>query len=225
VRVGTIILTRQENVQGSTISLTSLSAPKNARQAYEKGRKAELEKKFPEAERELNKAVEAYPRYAAAWFLLGELHRIKLQPDQAIKDYSEAIACEPQFVSPYLGLTIIDVDRKNWPEVQRLTDQLIRLNEFAYPVAYYFNSAANLNLGRLDAAERSALKFQSMDADHRTPQVARLLAMIFEAKQDYAGAAQQLRNYLTLVPNSPQAAEIRADAQRLENFSQGKEKK
>src|SRR5262249_40767131 len=127
-------------------------------------------------------------------------------------------------ISPTLGLTIIAVDRKNWTEVQRLTDQLIRLNEFAYPVAYYFNSAANFNLGRLDAAERSALKFQSMDADHRTPQVARLLAMILEAKQDYAGAAQQLRNYLSLVPDSPQAAAIRADAQRLEIFGKAKEK-
>jgi TolA-binding protein len=224
VRAGTIVLTRQENVQGSTISLVSLAAPKNARQAYEKGRKADLEKKFSEAEKELNKAVEAYPRYAAAWFLLGEVHRVQLQPDLAIKDYSQAIACEPLFVSPYLGLTIIDVDRKNWPEVQRLTDQLIRLNEFAYPVAYYFNSAANFNLGRLEAAERSALKFQSMDRDHRTPQVARLLAMILEAKQDYAGAAQQLRNYLSLVPDSPQAEAIKAEAQRLESFRQAKEK-
>jgi Tfp pilus assembly protein PilF len=219
VRAGTIVLARQENVQGSTISVSSLSAPKNARQAYEKGRKAELEKKFSEAEKELNKAVETYPRYAAAWFLLGEAHRIQLQPDRAIQDYSQAIACEPQFVNPYFGLTIIAINRKDWAEVQRRTDQLIGLNEFAYPVAYYFNSAANFNLGRIEAAERSALKFQSMDADHRMPQVARLLAKILEAKQDYAGAAQQLRNYLLLVPDSPQAAAIKADAQRLESFS------
>src|SRR5215472_2848196 len=224
VRIGTIVLTRQGNVQGSTISVASLSATKNARQAYEKGRKADLEKKFSEAEKELNKAVEVYPQYAAAWFLLGEVHRVQLQPDLAIKDYSQAIACEPQFVSPYFGLTIIDVDRKNWPEVQRLTDQLIRLNEFAYPVAYYFNSAANLNLGQLEAAERSALKFQSMDGDHRTPKVALLLAMILEAKQDYAGAAQQLRNYLLLVPDSSQAEAIRADAQRLESLGHAREK-
>ena len=63
-----------------------------------------------------------------------------------------------------------------------------------------------------------------MDRDHRTPQVARLLAMILEAKQDYAGAAQQLRNYLLLVPDSPQAEAIRADAQRLESLGHAKEK-
>ena len=224
VRIGTIVLTRQGNVQGSTISVASLSAPKNARQAYEKGRKADLEKKFSEAEKELNKAVEVYPQYAAAWFLLGEVHRVQLQTDLAIKDYSQAIACEPEFVSPYFGLTIIAINQKNWPEVQRLTDRLIRLNEFAYPLSYYYNSAANYNLGRIEAAERSAQKFQSVDKEHRTPEVARLLAKILEAKQDYAGAAQQLRNYLTVVPGSPSAAEITAEADRLEALSVSKQK-
>src|SRR5215469_1158549 len=224
VRIGTIVLTRQGNVQGSTISVASLSAPKNARQAYEKGRKAQFEKKFSEAEKELNKAVEFYPRYAAAWFLLGEVHRIQLQLDRAVQAYSEAIACEPEFVSPYFALTIIAINQKNWPEVQRLTDRLIRLNEFAYPLAYYYNSAANYNLGRIEEAERSALKFQSMDTEHNTPEVARLLAMILEAKQDFAGAAQQLRNYLTLVPGSPSAAEITAEADRLEALSVSKQK-
>ena len=224
VRIGTIFLTRQGNVQGSTISAASLSAPKNARQAYEKGRKAQFEKNFSEAEKELSRAVEAYPRYAAAWFLLGEVHRIQLQLDQAVQAYSQAIACEPEFVSPYFALTIIAINQKNWPEVQRLTDQLIRLNEFAYPLAFYYNSAANYNLGRVEEAERSALKFQSMDKDHRTPEVARLLAKILEAKQDYAGAAQQLRNYLILVPGSPHAAEIEADADRLETLSVSKQK-
>ena len=224
VRIGTIVLTRQGNVQGSTISVASLSAPKNARQAYEKGRKAEFEKKFSEAEKELSRAVEAYPRYAAAWFLLGEVHRLQLQLDRAVQAYSQAIACEPEFVSPYFALAIIAINQKNWPEVQRLTDRLIRLNEFAYPLAYYYNSAANYNLGRIEEAERSALKFQSMDADHRTPDVARLLAKILEAKQDYAGAAQELRNYLTLVPGSPSAAEITAEADRLEALSVSKQK-
>jgi TolA-binding protein len=224
VRIGTIVLTRQGNVQGSTISVASLSAPKNARQAYEKGRKAEFEKKFSEAEKELSRAVEAYPRYAAAWFLLGEVHRVQLQLDRAVQAYSQAIACEPDFVSPYFALAIIAINQKNWPEVQRLTDRLIRLNEFAYPLAFYYNSAANYNLGRIEEAERSALKFQSMDTEHRTPEVARLLAKILEAKQDYAGAAQQLRNYLTLVPGSPHAAEITAEADRLEALSVSKQK-
>jgi hypothetical protein len=224
LRVGTIVLRRLESVHGSTISVASLSAPNNAKQAYEKGRKAQFEKKFSEAEKELSRAVEVYPRYAAAWFLLGEVHRIQLQLDRAVQAYSEAIACDPEFVSPYFALTIIAIDQKNWPEVQRLTDRLIRLNEFAYPVAYYYNGAANYNLGRIEEAERSALKFQSMDKDHRTPEVARLLAKILEAKQDYAGAAQELRNYLALVPGSPLAAEIKADADRLETLSVAKQK-
>src|SRR5215469_14815413 len=63
LKVGTIVLTRMQNVQGATISMTSMGAPKEARQAYDKGRKAQSDKKFPEAEKELNKAVQLYPQY------------------------------------------------------------------------------------------------------------------------------------------------------------------
>src|SRR5262249_30149235 len=46
MRVGTIVLKRLSNVEGSTISMTSLAASKEARQAFEKGRKARSENKL-----------------------------------------------------------------------------------------------------------------------------------------------------------------------------------
>src|SRR5215469_11600532 len=63
LKVGTIVLTRLQNVQGATISMTSMGASKEARQAYDRARKAQSDKKFPEAEKELNKAVQLYPQY------------------------------------------------------------------------------------------------------------------------------------------------------------------
>lgn len=224
VTVGTIVLTRMENTEGSTVSLLSLSAPKEARQAYEKGRKAEGEKNFDEAAKQLNQAVQIYPKYAAAWYLLGEIHRVQKQPDQAGKEYSQAIAADPPFVNPYYGLALIAIDQKRWQDAQRLTDRLTQLNPFAFPQAYFYNSAASFNLGQIEAAERSARKFQSLDTGHQRPEVSLLLASILEAKKDYAGAAQQLRDYLALVPGSPLAGEMKADVQRLENLSQAKAK-
>ncbi len=224
VHAGTIVLTRMGNVEGATISMTSLAAPKEARQAYEKGRKEAAQKKFADAEKNLNKAVQLYPRYAAAWFVLGEVHRQQKQVDEATKDYSQATACDPQFVSPYFGLAVIAVDEKRWEDVSHLTDKIIHLNGLAFPLAYFFNGAANLNMGKLDAAEQSARKFQALDVNHRMPDASLLLAKILEVKQDYAGAAEQLRQYLALVPGSPRAPEIKADADRLTNLSVAKQK-
>ena len=224
LHAGTIVLTRMGNVEGATISMTSLAAPKEARQAYEKGRKESAQKKFTDAEKNLNKAVQLYPQYAAAWYLLGELHRQEKQLDQAIKDYSQSTTCDPQFVSPYFGLAVIAIDQKRWEDAEHLTSKIIHLNPTAFPLAYFFNGAANINMGNVDAAEQSARKFQELDVNHRTPDVSLLLAKILEVKQDYAGAAQQLRNYLALVPGSPHAAEIKADADRLDTLSVAKQK-
>jgi Tfp pilus assembly protein PilF len=218
VKVGAIVLTRLDTAEGSTISLISLTAPKEARQAYERGRKAAAEKRFDEAAREWTEAVTLYPKYSAAWYLLGEIHR-RQQPDQAVKEYSQAIAADPQFVNPYVGLMLIAVDQRKWEDAQHASDQVIRLNAPAFPLAYFYNSAANYNLGQLDAAEESARKFQSIDTGHNKPEICLILASIRQARHDSAGAARQLRAYLALVPDTPLADQLKADAQRLESTS------
>jgi tetratricopeptide (TPR) repeat protein len=222
LQVGTIVLTRLESVSGATVSMTGLAAPQDARQAYEKGRKALADKKLAEAEKGLNKAVQIYPRYAAAWYLLGEIHRMQKQPEQAIREYTESSTCDPQFVSPYFGLAVIAMDQKRWQDAQQLTEQVNRLNSFAYPLAYLFHSAASFNLGQIDVAEQSGRKFESLDPGHHTPEVLRLMAMILEAKHDYAGAAQQLRTYLAVAPGAPHVEEAKANAERLEKLTEQK---
>lgn len=218
LQVGTIFLRRLGNVQGTTISLTTLMAPKNARNDFDKAQKHLKQKKLEEAERDLNKAVEVYPRFAAAWSLLGEIHEQQNQAEEARNAYSRSIDADPQFVKPYFGLTLLAVKEKRWQEVVQLTGQIDKLNPFAYPLAYLYNAAANYYLGNLDAAEKSARKFASLDSSHVRPDVALLLGDILEGKHDYAGAAQQLREYLANAPNSPNADRIRAQAQRLEDM-------
>jgi len=71
VEVGTIVLTRTGAPEAPTVSVNTMIVPKEAREAFEKGRKAGAEKKFDEAVTELNKAVTVYPQYAVAWSLLG----------------------------------------------------------------------------------------------------------------------------------------------------------
>jgi tetratricopeptide (TPR) repeat protein len=222
VEVGTIVLTRMGGVEGSTISVTSMSVPKNAREAFEKGRKAGSEKKFDEAIKELDKAVAIFPQYAAAWSLLGEIHRLQNEFGPARKEYEQALAADPKFVSPYFGLAAMAVVENKWADAARLTDQLIQLNAYAYPMAYFFNAAANLNLGNLDAAEQSARKFMQIDTAHTRPDIATLLAGILAGKHQYAEAAQLYRDFLAARPDAPNATALKAEAQRLEGLSAAK---
>jgi Tfp pilus assembly protein PilF len=216
--VGTIFLNRIGNAPGTTISVTSMAAPKDAMRAYEKAQKIKAEKPA-EAEKELNKAVKIYPQFAAAWTLLGDLHRERSQFDAARTEYAQAIAADPQFVNPSYGLAMIAAQEKKWDDAIRLTDQVIKLNSVAYPVAYFLNAAANYNLQKFEAAEENAKKFKALDTQHSHPDVCLLLSYVLSAKQDYAGAAREIRDYLAISPNSPDAESLSKEAKHFEDLS------
>jgi Tfp pilus assembly protein PilF len=223
LQVGTIVLTKMGTADGPTVSVNTMTVPKEARDAFDKARKLGTEKKFDEAVADLNKAVAIFPQYAAAWSLMGEIHRLQNQFEPAKTEYAKALAADPKFVSPYFGLAAMAVVENKWTEAAQFTDQLIRLNSTAYPLAYFFNAAANLNLGKLDAAELSARKFQQVDRAHTRPDIALLLANILTGEHQYAEAAQLYRDYLALKPDAPNAQALKNEAQRLEGLSAAKQ--
>lgn len=220
--VGTIFLKRMDNVQGTTISLTTMNAPKDAKSAYEKAEKAFAQNKFPEAEKELNKAVQIYPNFAAAWSLLGDVHQQQNRLDEAIQDYNHSLAADPQFVNPAFGLGLVAMQEKRWQDAAQFTSQVSKLNALAFPAAYFYNAVSNYNIGKFDIAQESARKYKTLDTDHHHPEVCLLLGEIFTRKQDYAAAAQEMRDFLTISPNAPNAEEVRTKAKNLEDLSMAK---
>src|SRR5262249_18415311 len=114
--VGTLFLKRMGNARGSTVSVTSMAAPEDPMRGYEKGQRAREQEKRPEAEKELNKAVQIYPQFAAAWTLLGDIHRQYDQFEEARVEYAKAMAADPQYVNPVYGLATIAMQQKKWDE-------------------------------------------------------------------------------------------------------------
>jgi tetratricopeptide (TPR) repeat protein len=222
IEVGTIMLKRMGDIKGSAVSVTSIAAPKEAQHAFEKGSKAFAEEKLPEAQKEFEKAVRIYPQYAAAWSRLGDVQHRQKNLEEARKSYEKSLQADPQYVNPIYGLALLAVVEKNWQEVVQRTSQVIALNRFAFPAAGFYNAAANYNMGNVQAAEDSATKFKAADTSHQHPEVCLLLSNILERKQDFAGAAQQIRDYLVLVPNAQDAAQLTDDAKRLEQQSLAK---
>jgi tetratricopeptide (TPR) repeat protein len=200
--IGTLILKRLGNVEGTTISGTSLNAPKDARKAYEKGRDAVRKKKWEDARPQLEKAVAAYPKYAVAWYELGIVHEQGQQPEEARKAYAQALAADARFVSPYLRLAAMAATERKWQDVADTTDRVIKMNPLDFPSAYLYNSLAYLNLQKLDVAEKSAREAVKLDAQHRIPKAHHLLGVILAQKQDFAGAGEQMKNYLKFAPNA-----------------------
>jgi tetratricopeptide (TPR) repeat protein len=222
IDVGTIMLKRMGDAKGSAISATSMAAPKDARQAFEKGTRAFADDKLPQAEKELEKAVRIYPQFAAAWSRLGDVEHRQHNMDAARAAYNKALQADPQYVNPVFGLSLIAIAEKNWENAAQLTAKVAALNAYAFPAALFYNAAANYNLGKFDAAQESAKKYKSLDGEHHHPDISLLLSNILAMKRDFAGAAQEIREYLILVPDAPNAVELQAKAKSYEDMSLSK---
>jgi len=198
--LGTIVLHRLGNVEGVTVSASSLNAPKDAKKAYEKGTDLMKKKKLPEARKELERAVELYPTYAAAWFDLGRVKEVQNDTEGAREAYGKSLAADAKFLNPYRQLVAIYVKEQKWQEVADTSGKLIKLDPVDFPEAHYYSAVSNFYLKNYDVAEKSIRDLQKLDTQNRMPKSSKLLGAILVEKQDYAGAAVQIKKYLSFLP-------------------------
>jgi len=218
LNVGTIVLQRMGDAQGTTVSATSLNAPKDARKAYDKGHHALESHNLPEGQKELEKAVRLYPQYASAWLDLGWLYSQQNQLAKAREAFQQARDHDEKFVPAYVGLALVAARESRWQEAAELSARAAQLDSVDFPAAFYYNSLANYRLGNLDAAEISARKAETLGAQRSFPQVNLLLGAMLANKQDYAGAADQFRSYLKAAPTAPNADKVRQQLAQLEQL-------
>jgi tetratricopeptide (TPR) repeat protein len=194
---------------GTTVSATSLNAPKDAKKAYEKGHHAVEKNKASEAQQDLEKAVQIYPQYAAAWLDLGWLYTQQQNFDKARDAFTHAETADQHFVPAYVGLASIAVRESKWQEAANWSSRATEMDGVDFPAAFYYNSLANYRLGNLDQAEKSARKAEMLGAENSFPQVSLILGMILADRGDYADAAEQFRSYLKAAPNASNADAVR----------------
>ena len=176
-------------------------------------------KKYSEAETQLQKAVDTYPKYAVAWYELGRALQFQKKTDPARTAFEQAVGADSKFIGPHLGLLQLAVDQRDWSLIASQSDTVLRLNPFNYPQVWFLSGVANYNLKKLDAAEKSAREALKLDGDHRNPRIMSLLGVILSDKGDYPGAIEQMKGYLSFAPNAPDGDNIRRQVAELERLT------
>lgn len=218
--LGTIVLHRYANVEGTTISMTSLQAPKEAKKAFDKGRSAISKKKWAEARQQLEKAVGLYPQYATAWCELGRALEESGDIPGARKAYAQALTTDTKFVTPYIQLAGIAVKEGNWRDVADTTDRVVKMNPADFPGMYLYNSVAHYNLKEFTAAEKSARESLKLDTQHRFPQANHLLGVILARKGEYTEAATYMKTYIQIAPGASDIDLVRKQLVEVERSAQ-----
>jgi tetratricopeptide (TPR) repeat protein len=198
--LGTLILHRIGNVEGVSVSASSLKAPKDAKKAYDKGSDLLKKNKIAEARKEIEKAVEIYPGYALAWYDLGRIKESLNDTDGARDAYGKAVDADVKYLNPYRQLAQIYFKQQKWQETADTTGKLLKLDPVDFPEAHYYNAISNYYLKNFDVAEKSIRELQKLDTENRMTKSSKVLGAILIEKQDYAGAAEQLKRYLSFLP-------------------------
>jgi len=216
--IGVIVLHRLANVEGASISATSFMAPKDAKKAYEHGLQSLLKSKPADAEKDFEKAVATYPKYADAWMNLGKVRLQQKSIEPAREALLKAIEADSKLVAPYIELGMMAAQQGKWEDASQYLDQGLKLDPVDFPHAWYAAAAADYNLKKYDLAEKNAREAVKADPRHVNPRSDYLLGLILAEKHDYSGAADELRAYLKLAPNAPDVTVVKDQLGRLEKY-------
>jgi len=149
------------------------------------------------AEADLDKAIAAAPRDAAAFARLGDLRMSQNQFEEATKAYSQALALNPSAVDALTGLVNIDIQRKQPADaLRRVQDQIARVPE---------NSALYLLLGQVELRNSDPAKAESalqkaIDLDKNNVTAFLLLA---NTQVSQGSVDQAIANYHSALEQNP----------------------
>jgi tetratricopeptide (TPR) repeat protein len=104
--------------KGSNISSTGFEAPKQAHAEYAKGIQALANGRLAESAKHMEAAILSYTKYAAAYFVLGEVRSQMGDREAGRKAYEQAVTADPDFVLPRIRLAWIAVEDKDWKQAQ-----------------------------------------------------------------------------------------------------------
>ncbi len=216
--VGTLILHRMGASEGTSVSATSMMAPKDAKKAYERAMQSIQKGKMTDAQKDFEKAVTVYPKYADAWLSLGKLQMQQKAFEPARESLAKAIESDAKLVGPYIELGLMAAQERKWEEASQYLDKGLRLDPISYPQAWFASAVANTNLKKYDAAEKACRETMKLDLKHTMPKAVYILGMLMIEKKDYAGAAEQYRAYVKLAPNAPEIAAVKDQLGQMEKF-------
>jgi len=205
-------------VHSPTVSVTRLEVPDKASSEFQKACSSYKGKKLTDAEEHVRKALGLYPQYAASWVLLGQVLDAEHQLQEAGKACSQGATVDPKYIAPYLCLAEFAARSDDWKQVSQLSDEALAIDPTSNAYALYYSAAADFHLQKsLPDAEQHARAAADLDPWHHLPQVHLLLANIYASRNDPHLEESELKEFLKIASNSPDAPAARVLLKGLQN--------
>ena len=198
---------QEANSTAGAVSVNALKVPENARKEFERGIQLLNEKKdFGRSIAAFRRAVERYPAYAQAYFLMGTA-QIQINDASAAEvSLRRAIQLDPHITAPYYALAVLMFGQQRYAEEKELLLEAQKLDTIDWRWPF--------ELARCDAQQgqwESALRYGLAASGSATapPKVHLLLADIYANSNRPREAVAELELFAKLDPESSYMERVR----------------
>jgi len=208
----------EKNIGGATsVSVAQYKVPDKARKFFKKAQEALEKSKFDEAERDLGKALELYPKYAEALCLRGVLKMDGQDRNGAIADFDEAIQIDSSYAMSYFALGSVYNLMSRFDDALRTLERGTTLAPAAWQ-GYFEAAKAHIGKAEYEVALKQLDKAEALNRQ-TYPLINLLKGHALLALKQYPEAMQQLEAFLQKSPAGPQSEAARQMLTRAQAFA------
>ena len=190
-----------------TIPAEALKIPENARKEFEHGRQLLNEKKdLSRSIAAFQRAIQMYPGYAEAYFLMGTAQVQAGASSAAEASLRKAIALSARMSAPYYPLAVLLFGERRYGEEDKLLLEAQKLDPADWRFPFEL-ARCHAQQGHWDRALRYGL--EASGRDNVPPKVHLLLADIYSNSDRPREAVAELELFAKLDPGSPYMGRVR----------------
>jgi len=195
------------------LRLWALRIPAKAEKHYRDALTALGKNDLSRAIRQLRKAVEVYPKFAAAQAALGTAFLLQYEDAQAAEAFKKALEIDENLPDACFGLGSLYGRQKRYAEAEALLLRVQMLKPDDWRV-YYALGENYFRAGQNDKAEQSLRRAHELHAE--TPRLHVLLINSLVIQEKYAESLEEMEEYLRLFPNDRLAPKVRQKRDALQ---------
>jgi tetratricopeptide (TPR) repeat protein len=193
---------------GPLVSAAALSVPEKALKEFKKSNELISRQEYPKAIQTLNRAIEIFPNYAAAYNNLGAIYQRLGDRAKEREYFQKAISLDDHFAAAYLNLGRMEVTDKNFSAGEDVLTKAASYNP-SDSTALTLLSYCQFQDRHFDDAIASSRKAHALPGEHAS--VHMIAAKAFEQKRDAPGAITELELFLKEEPTGERAEQAKKD--------------
>jgi tetratricopeptide (TPR) repeat protein len=201
----------------ATVSVAEYKVPQKARNAFHKAEAALAKNRLDEVAKQLAKALEIYPDYAAALTLRGVTSLDSAHPEAAVNDFDKAIHSDPGYALAYTAMAAAFNQLNKFDDALRSATRAISLSPSSWQ-SYFEMAKSYVGKADYEHALQQITKAQQM-VPKEYPPIHLVRAHVMLALKNYAEAMGELQAFLTLAPQDPNSGAARRALEKVKTLT------